>query len=123
MGQQFGRTCCNEYQRDSGSNLLRSCFEHYRYYWLVGSIGDVEGPSADSVKWRGSHYVHKHITYKLPFCIMIVCICKGVSDSTIRELLNHIDIAKVKQVTGASTQCGTCNMLLDQIASKVKDDK
>ena len=43
---------------------------------------------------------------------MIVCICKGVSDSTVRELLNHIDLSKVKEVTGASTQCGTCNQLL-----------
>jgi len=54
---------------------------------------------------------------------MIVCICKGVSDSTVRELLNHIDLSKVKEVTGASTQCGTCSLLLDHIASEVKDNK
>ena len=54
---------------------------------------------------------------------MIVCICKGVSDSTVRELLNHIDLSKVKEVTGASTQCGTCNQLLELIASENEDDK
>jgi bacterioferritin-associated ferredoxin len=54
---------------------------------------------------------------------MIACICKGVSDSTIRELLSHLDLAKVKQVTGAGTQCGTCSLLLDQIAGEVKDYK
>lgn len=54
---------------------------------------------------------------------MIVCICKGVSDSTVRELLNHIDLPKVKEVTGASTQCGTCSQLLELIASESKDNK
>ena len=54
---------------------------------------------------------------------MIVCICKGVSDSTVRELLNHIDLSKVKEVTGASSQCGTCSQLLEHIASGNKDNK
>ena len=54
---------------------------------------------------------------------MIVCICKGVSDSTVRELLNHIDLPKVKEVTGASTQCGTCSQLPELIASESKDNK
>ena len=54
---------------------------------------------------------------------MIVCICRGVSDSTVRELLNHIDLSKVKEVTGASTQCGTCNQLLELIASENEDNK
>ena len=36
---------------------------------------------------------------------MIVCICKGITDSTIREMLEYTDLQGIKDMTGACTQC------------------
>ncbi len=47
---------------------------------------------------------------------MIICLCSGVSDSTIREMLKHTDLEGVKQLTGACQNCHTCCDALEEIA-------
>ena len=53
---------------------------------------------------------------------MIVCICKGITESKIREMLTYTDLEGMKEITGAGTQCHTCCALLEQIASENQDD-
>jgi len=53
---------------------------------------------------------------------MIVCICKGVTESTVREMLTYTDLEGIKEITGACTQCQTCCALLEQIASENQDN-
>jgi len=47
---------------------------------------------------------------------MIICICKGITERTIREMLEYTDLASIKEMTGAGTQCTTCEESLEIIA-------
>lgn len=51
---------------------------------------------------------------------MIVCICKNVSESDIREMLKYSDIEVIKDATGAGTQCTTCIETIKKIADEMK---
>ena len=52
---------------------------------------------------------------------MIVCICKGITESTIREMLTYTDLEGIKEMTGACTQCETCCQTLEEIAREAKE--
>lgn len=52
---------------------------------------------------------------------MIVCICKGITESTIREMLTYTDLEGIKEMTGACTQCQTCCQTLEEIASEQEE--
>ena len=54
---------------------------------------------------------------------MIVCVCKGITDSTIREMLSYTDIDDIKQITGMCTQCCKCAEAMEQIVSECSDEK
>lgn len=47
---------------------------------------------------------------------MIVCICKGITENTIKEMLEYSDIETIKEITGASTQCTKCAKIIEEIA-------
>jgi len=49
---------------------------------------------------------------------MIVCVCKAITERTIREMLEYTDIQTIKEMTGAGTQCATCEESLNIIASE-----
>lgn len=46
---------------------------------------------------------------------MIVCLCKGINDNTIRSLLWGFSVEEIKQKTGVCTQCGKCATTLEQL--------
>lgn len=46
---------------------------------------------------------------------MIVCVCKGLTESTIREMLEHTDFEGIKQMTGACTQCCKCKAEIERV--------
>ena len=52
---------------------------------------------------------------------MIVCICKGITDSTIREMLTYTDLQGIKDMTGACTQCQKCCDALKEIAREQEE--
>ena len=52
---------------------------------------------------------------------MIVCICKGITDSTIREMLEYTDLEGIKEITGACTQCQTCCDALKEIVREQEE--
>lgn len=51
---------------------------------------------------------------------MIVCVCKALTERTIREMLEYSDIELIKQITGAGSQCQTCLETLEEIAADKK---
>ena len=52
---------------------------------------------------------------------MIVCICKSITDSTIREMLEYTDLQGIKDITGACTQCKKCFQALKEIADEQEE--
>jgi len=52
---------------------------------------------------------------------MIVCICKGITDSTIREMLTYTDLQGIKDMTGACTQCQKCCDALKEIVREQEE--
>ena len=51
---------------------------------------------------------------------MIVCICAGVSDKTVLEMLPHMTLEEFKSVTGACQQCCKCCDALDELQKQIK---
>lgn len=51
---------------------------------------------------------------------MIVCICAGITERTIREMLEYTDLEVIKRMTGACQQCCTCCETLKEIAADVE---
>ncbi len=51
---------------------------------------------------------------------MYVCICKGITDSQIRDAVNNgaSSLRKVRKQLGATSQCGKCGI----ITKKIVDD-
>lgn len=49
---------------------------------------------------------------------MIVCICKALTESTVREMLEYTDLESIKKLTGAGTQCESCVEILEEIAAE-----
>ena len=49
---------------------------------------------------------------------MIVCICKGLTERTIREMLEYTDFEGIKQMTGACTQCCKCKEEFERILTE-----
>jgi bacterioferritin-associated ferredoxin len=54
---------------------------------------------------------------------MIVCICKALTENTIREMLEYSDIELIKQTTGAGTQCQTCLEKLEELAQEIRGNE
>lgn len=54
---------------------------------------------------------------------MIVCICKSISDKTIRKMaLSGSDLEKIQKETLAGTQCQCCIPCIKDIIEKPIDD-
>ncbi|GLS26266.1 bacterioferritin-associated ferredoxin [Marinibactrum halimedae] len=56
---------------------------------------------------------------------MYVCICKGITDTQIREAVcgGASNLKKVRQQLGAMTQCGKCAMMTRDIVEQTLADK
>ena len=57
---------------------------------------------------------------------MVVCLCKGVSDSTIRDLVVDQGLTSVKQVMAsckAGSDCGTCICHVKELLERLKSRK
>jgi len=55
---------------------------------------------------------------------VIVCVCKALTERTIREMLEYTDLDSIKKTTGAGTQCESCVEMLDEIdADKKREDR
>ena len=57
---------------------------------------------------------------------MVVCLCKGVSDSTIRDLVVDQGLTSVKQVMAsckAGSDCGTCICHVKELLESLKGRK
>ena len=56
----------------------------------------------------------------ITFCVMYVCICKGVTDNAIREQVaaGARSLADVSRATGCSTQCGKCACFAESLVSE-----
>lgn len=52
---------------------------------------------------------------------MIVCLCSGVTDSTIREMLVYTDLESIKEITGACQNCHKCCDMLKEIANEQQE--
>jgi len=48
---------------------------------------------------------------------VIVCVCKALTERTIREMLEYCDLESIKEITGAGSQCKTCLETLEEIAA------
>lgn len=48
---------------------------------------------------------------------MYICICKGITDSQIRDAVNNgaSSLRKVRKQLGASSQCGKCGIMTKKI--------
>lgn len=56
---------------------------------------------------------------------MIICVCKAVSERTLREAIRSgaRSVADLAEATSASTDCGTCaEHLLDLLAETLEED-
>jgi bacterioferritin-associated ferredoxin len=49
---------------------------------------------------------------------MIVCICKGLTERTILEMLEYTDFEGIQQMTGACTQCCKCKSEFDRLVEE-----
>jgi bacterioferritin-associated ferredoxin len=57
---------------------------------------------------------------------VVVCLCKGVSDSTIRDLIVDQGLTSVKQVMAsckAGSDCGTCICHVKELLERLKGRK
>jgi len=46
---------------------------------------------------------------------MIVCVCKNISESKLKELLKENTVENIINTTGLCTQCKTCNETVKRI--------
>ena len=56
---------------------------------------------------------------------MIVCLCKGVSCSAVRDAIDEgaRDLASVGRACGAGTDCGACHAQLDSMLRAADADR
>lgn len=56
---------------------------------------------------------------------MFVCICKGITDSQIRDAVEQgaESIADVREQLGTSTQCGRCVSAVKEVVQMSLDEK
>lgn len=54
---------------------------------------------------------------------MIVCVCKNLSESRIREILANTNLSSLQELTGAGTQCQTCLETLIQIERDLNNEQ
>jgi bacterioferritin-associated ferredoxin len=54
---------------------------------------------------------------------MIVCICKSLTESTIKEMLTYTDFEGIQQMTGACTQCCKCKQEFERITNQICNGK
>lgn len=52
---------------------------------------------------------------------MIICVCKGVSDSHVKQAASrgHCTMQKLKCQTGLGSQCGVCRKSTRQLLSEI----
>lgn len=55
---------------------------------------------------------------------MIVCVCNGVSDRTIKEVIREgaATVGQVAEACGAGGDCGSCCGALKQMIAKQRDE-
>jgi bacterioferritin-associated ferredoxin len=53
---------------------------------------------------------------------MFVCICKGIRKSDIESIAQAGDQARedIKKLTGAGTECGTCELRIQQVLKEIQ---
>ena len=56
---------------------------------------------------------------------MIVCLCKGVSCSTVRRVVDDgaESVHEIARACGAGSDCGSCHAELEAIVSEHRDEK
>ena len=56
---------------------------------------------------------------------MWVCMCKGVQDTTVADLVKagRDTLKDIQVITGAGTGCGQCIKLIEQIITKEKSSE
>jgi len=54
---------------------------------------------------------------------MIVCICKNITSSTVKEMLEYTDVEGIKQMTRAGTNCEKCVPMLYELQKEKQGEE